>query len=155
VAEPFDLADGRRVAMLARVILRGQSLGENGEPCEQTECVVGLEQAEVATAASLPRVIHLEPDRTDSRLQNDATFYVGTIRANYLCDATGALSNARYERWIIGGPITRIEGNSHVVVIDIVRQGMISPTGVQPRITCQSPVCLTSISTRVLDLRRT
>jgi hypothetical protein len=111
LGEPFSLADRQQVAMLARVILQGQRVREEDEPCKDAMCVVGLGLTEVATSV-LPRTITIyrgNAGYSACTFQDGETFYLGTTRANYKCDPAywRKLKNQWHqdaEYWIIGAP---------------------------------------------------
>ena len=152
LGEPFTLGDGRQVALLGLTIVLGQRASDDADPCQQPTCVVGLQQVEVATWASLPREVFLEggSPRIGSygkcTFQDSQTFYVGPTRANYLCDPTywRKLKDARQdlEYWILGSPMSLADGSGFRTVIfaTVVRQN--SPlTNVQSTV-CEQPVCV-------------
>jgi hypothetical protein len=69
-----------------------------------------LEQTEVATASTLPRIVTYSPlgssgDRVTCTFQDNQAFYLGGVRANYLCDPTWFLDRER------AGAYTRAEGD--------------------------------------------
>jgi hypothetical protein len=147
VGDPLTLADGRQVAMLGRTILQGQRVSDNADPCQQTSCVVGLGQAEVATAASLPRIVNYSPNPmgpgVTCTFQDNNAFYLGGVRANYQCDPTFYQDKQRAggywipdgssptEYWILGGlHDSGMGGGLQGTIIRIQRRGtQIGTTG--------------------------
>jgi len=92
IGEPLALAHGRQTAMLARTVQQSQPVHDD-VPCTNSQCPIALEQAEVATAATLPRIVSYSPyamssSRVACTFQDDNAFYLGGVRANYLCDPT-------------------------------------------------------------------
>jgi hypothetical protein len=152
MGEPFNLGDGRRVAMLAQVIGQGQRLRDGDEPCQQPECVVGLGQAEVATPVTLPRSIRLDGGN-NCTFQDGVTFYVGTSRANYLCEQRAFGVPPGAESWIIGGPITRVNGLSFVHVAGIFREGVVLDANRPGGATCRDPICVSGTISTTVDPR--
>jgi hypothetical protein len=155
LGEPFTLGDGRQVALLGRTIVQGQLASDDADPCQQPTCVVGLQQVEVATWASLPSEVFLEGGnpRIGSygrcTFQDGQTFFVGTTRANYVCDSTywRKLKDARQdlEYWILGGPMYMSDGSGFPTVIfaTVVRQN--GPLMNVPSPVCEQPVCVLTI----------
>jgi hypothetical protein len=117
IGEPLSLADGRQTATLARTVQQGQTV-RDGVVCNDSQCPSALEQAEVATAASLPRIVNYTPNPmrpgVTCTFQDNPTFYLGGVRANYLCDLSFYQDRQRAgaywigdgnpsEYWILGG----------------------------------------------------
>jgi hypothetical protein len=152
LGEPFGLGDGRQVALLAHTILAGQRVSDDQDPCQQPTCVTSVEQAEVATWASLPHSLTLGGGSNKIKGSRQCTFvdgqafFVGTTRANYQCDPTywrnlaGAPQNQEY--WILGGPMPMGVDSSTPTVIfaTVVRQN--TPLTNVPTPVCEQPVCV-------------
>jgi hypothetical protein len=160
LGEPLSLADGRQTAMLARTVAQGQPVRDD-VPCTDIQCPIALEQAEVATAATLPRIVSYTPfppssSRVTCTFQDDKAFWLGGVRANYLCDPTwyqdperaGAYYNPTdAEYWILGGLYdTGMGGDLQGSVVVIQRQGAQVGTGGNNRsqypILCKTEVCV-------------
>jgi len=125
--EPLTLGDGRQVAMLGRTVLQGERVSDNSDPCQQPTCLVGLAQAEVATAATLPLAIKINVGGIDGvcAYQGGETFYLGTMRANYLCPAeTWKQQTVRQdiEHWIVGSPYTVANNQTEVLTVWLIRK---------------------------------
>jgi hypothetical protein len=153
LGEPFSLGDGRQVAMLGRTILQGQRVSDDSDPCDQLTCVVGLGIVEVSTSASLPPTVYIYRANGGSStctFQDGATFYLGTTRANYLCDpilwSKSKDSRHDVEFWIVGGPMFLDGGPGFrtVFLASVVRQS--TPLGTwQGSPVCDKPVCILGI----------
>jgi hypothetical protein len=161
MGEPLSLADGRQTAMLARTALQGQPMGD-GAPCTDSQCPTALEQVEVATAATLPRIVSYSPNTmTGSAVtctfQDGNTFYLGGVRANYRCDPAFYQDRERAgayyytgndaEWWILGGLYdTGMGGALQGSVVMIKRRGVQVGTGGNNRssypILCNNEVCV-------------
>ena len=153
LGEPFNLGDGRQVAMLGRTILQGQRISDDSESCQESMCVIGLEEAEILTSASLPRTIYISRNRggpNTCTFQDADTFFLGTTRANYLCDPTywRKLEGARQdiEYWIVGGPMMIGSDSAHptAILATVVRQN--SPLTNAPAPVCDKPFCVLYIN---------
>jgi hypothetical protein len=153
LGEPYSLADGRQVAMLARTILQGQRVRDEDEPCQQLSCPSSVGLVEVATAATLPRVLIVDhvpgKESTTCSFQGGETFYLGGVRANYRCDPSffrdpkHPYPYPEAEYWIIGGlydpgvGATRMEGS----IFAILRQG--TPLTPNDKLNiCRAAVCV-------------
>lgn len=150
LGEPFNLGDGRQVAMLGRTILQGQRVSDDADPCQEATCVVGLGMAEVSTSATLPRVVYITRGNsggTSCTFQDGETFYLGTERANYLCDPSlwnknkDARQDIQY--WIMGGPM--IFGQTDAmsptgILATVVQQN--TPLTNAPLPVCGKPFCV-------------
>ena len=143
LGEPFDLGDGRRVALLAHTILAGQRASDDRNPCQQPTCVTSVEQAEVSSWANLPRRFSLLGGSNriggsrECTFVDYQTFLVGTARANYQCDPTywrnlkGARQDEEY--WILGGPMQTGNSAGNPTVIFAMNV---------PKPVCEQPVCV-------------
>lgn len=152
LGEPFNLGDGRQVAMLGRSVAQGERATDTADPCQQTTCVVGLGMAEVSTTATLPRVISFSwgtgrsSGGTTCSFQDGETFYVGTERANYLCDPhlwnkdKGARQDLQY--WIVGGPMALESGSGYPTVIYAAVVPQNTPLMNVPTPVCDKPFCV-------------
>jgi hypothetical protein len=152
LGEPFGLGDGRQAALLAHAVLAGQRTSDDADPCGQPTCITSLEQAEVATWASLPRKVFLAEWSVKYGSYGACTFvdgesfFVGTTRANYLCDPSywrklkGSRQDTEY--WILGGPIPLGDGSGQPTVIfaTVVRQN--APLINAPTPVCEQAVCV-------------
>jgi hypothetical protein len=163
LGEPFTLPDGRQIAMLGRTILQGQRASDSSDPCLQPTCLVGLQQAEVSTTATLQRVVRVAGyngnDATCNFVDGD-TFYLGTSRANYRCDVpkeAHMMSNypPEAEMWVLGAPFTQYVNNSvpepHAYAAIIVRQGTKLVPGNDTYPACSSAICVMNAFTALLS----
>jgi hypothetical protein len=160
IGEPLSLPDGRQTAMLTRTVLQGQPVRDD-LPCTDSQCPIALEQAEVAAATTLPRIVSYSPyamtsSRVTCTFQDDKAFYLGGVRANYLCDPTFYQDRERAgayyrpdgaEYWILGGLYdTGMGGELQGSVVVIQRQGAQVGTGGNNRsqypILCKNEVCV-------------
>jgi hypothetical protein len=160
LGEPLSLADGRQTAALVRTVQQGQ-LVHDDVPCTDSQCPIALEQVEVATATTLPRIVSYSPNsataaRVTCTFQDDKAFYLGGVRANYLCDPTfyqdqeraGAYYNPTdAEYWILGGLYdTGMGGELQGSVVLIKHQGAQVGTGGNNRsqypLLCKNEVCV-------------
>jgi hypothetical protein len=153
MGEPLTLGDGRQVAMLGRTILQGQRASDGADPCQQPTCIVGLGQVEVATTATLPRDIKLDVggQTADCILQDGDTFYLGLMRANYLCPAqawSGQSVRQDFEHWIVGSPFTVANNLHQVLLISLVRQA--SYTAADQNACGQQPICIYQVQNYAL-----
>jgi hypothetical protein len=159
LGEPFDLGDGRQVAVLGRTILQGQRVSDDSDPCQDTMCIVGLGLAEVATSATLPRTVYIYRANgggpNTCTFQDGTTFYLGTTRANYLCDPSywNKLEGARQdiEYWIVGGPMSldSSAGYPTAILATVVRQN--APLMNAPSPVCDKPFCVLYINQESLS----
>jgi hypothetical protein len=164
IGEPLSLADGRQTATLARTVQQGQPV-RDGVVCNDSQCPSTLEQMEVATAASLPRIVNYSPNpqgpAVTCTFQDNNAFYLGGVRANYLCDPSfyqdqqraGAFQlspGSPYEYWILGGLYdSGMGGGLQGTVIRIVHRGTQIGTGGNNRsqypIMCNNEVCVNAV----------
>jgi hypothetical protein len=162
LGEPFSLADGRQTAMLARTVLQGQPLHDD-VICTDSQCPTALEQVEVATAASLPRVVNYavtaQGPSVTCTFQYNPTFYLGGVRANYLCDPSFFQDRQRAggywipegaeptEYWILGGLYdSGMGGGLQGTVVRIQHRGTQIGVGGNNRaqypVMCNNEVCV-------------
>jgi hypothetical protein len=160
LGEPFDMGDGRQVAMLGRTILQGQRVSDDSDPCQDPMCIVGLGLAEVATSATLPRTVYIYRANggggpNTCAFQDGTTFYLGPTRANYLCDPSywNKLRGARQdiEFWIVGGPISLDSGAGYptAILATVVRQN--TPLMNAPSPVCDKPFCVLYVNQESLE----
>jgi hypothetical protein len=116
---------------------------------------VGLGLAEVATSATLPRLIKFDVGGQDGdcTFQDGDTFYLGSMRANYLCPADlwkGQTVRQDFEHWIVGGPFTVANNQPQVLMVALVRPDSYTP--VDKNIWDQMPMCIYQVQAYSLHL---
>jgi hypothetical protein len=163
IGEPLSLADGRQTVVLTRTVLQGQPVRDD-VPCIDSQCPIALEQAEVATAATLPRIVSYSYSYSTARVTcsfaDEGAFYLGGMRANYRCDEAFYQDRERAlgqyypgtdaEHWILGGLYdTGMGGDLQGSVVVIRRQGALVGTSGNNRaqypVLCKNEVCVLSI----------
>ena len=154
MGEPYTLGDGRQVAMLSRTILQGQRASDGADPCQQPTCVVGLGLAEVSTSATLPRLIKVFTSGSvaDCPFQDNETFYLGTMRANYLCQADpwirGSAERPDLEHWIVGGPFAFQNNENRVLIVTLLRRA--AYTSADQGVCGEAPICVRQVEPYVV-----
>jgi hypothetical protein len=162
LGEPMSLADGRQIAMLARTVQQGESV-RAAVPCNDSQCPTTLEQVEVATAASLPRIVNYavtaQGPSVTCTFQDNPTFYLGGVRANYLCDPSFYQDRQRAggywipegaeptEYWILGGLYdSGMGGGLQGTIVRIQHRGTQVGVGGNNRaqypVLCNNEVCV-------------
>jgi hypothetical protein len=135
----------------------------DGVVCSASQCPIALEQAEVATAATLPRVVNYAVTAqglaVTCTFQDNQTFYLGGVRANYLCDPSFYQDRQRAggywippgsnppEYWILGGLYDSGMGGGLQGTIVLIQQrgiqiGVGGNSRAQYPVLCNNEVCV-------------